>query len=99
MFKCRLFGVSSIPFGDYFERAIRQRSLKLQCVRYRRAQPSLDVFLALQDTGMAFGWIVPISALASVVRNPKMSLAVSPSLSLRTDFYLVQIQANFANVQ
>jgi hypothetical protein len=32
-------------------------------------------------TGMAFGWMAPTSAFGSVVRNAKMSLAVSPSLT------------------
>src|SRR3954468_22271974 len=47
-------------------------------------------------TGIAFGWMAPTSALGSVVRNAKMSLVVSPSLTFRTDVQLVQMPAKQA---
>src|SRR6202051_1196030 len=47
-------------------------------------------------TGIAFGWIAPTSLLASVVRNPKRSLVVSPSFTFRTDVHRVQIPAKQA---
>ena len=47
-------------------------------------------------TGIAFGWMAPTSAFGSVVRNAKMSLVVSPSLTLRTDVQLVQMPAKQA---
>ena len=42
-------------------------------------------------TGIAFGWMAPTSAFASVVRKAKMSLVVSPSFTFRTDVQLVQM--------
>ena len=47
-------------------------------------------------TGIAFGWMAPISAFGSVVRNAKMSLVVSPSLTFRTDVQLDQMPAKQA---
>jgi hypothetical protein len=48
-------------------------------------------------TGIAFGWTAPTSAFGSVVRNAKMSLVVSPSLTFRTDVQLVQMPAKQAS--
>src|SRR5450755_1785612 len=48
-------------------------------------------------TGIAFGWTAPTSAFGSVVRNAKMSLVVSPSLTFRTDVQLVQMPAKNAS--
>src|SRR6202022_1918792 len=47
-------------------------------------------------TGIALGWMAPTSAFGSVVRNAKMSLVVSPSLTFRTDVQLVQMPAKQA---
>src|ERR1044071_6510235 len=40
-------------------------------------------------TGIALGWMVPTSAVGSVVRKAKRSLLVSPSLTFRTEVQLV----------
>src|SRR5258706_16012147 len=47
-------------------------------------------------TGMALGWITPTSLLGSVVRNPKRSFVVLPSLTFRTEVQLVQSPAKKA---
>jgi len=47
-------------------------------------------------TGIACGWMAPTSAFGSFVRNAKMSLVVSPSLTFRTDVQLVQMPAKQA---
>src|SRR5258706_10790362 len=47
-------------------------------------------------TGMALGWITPTSLLGSVVRNPKRSFVVSPSLTFLTDVQFVQSPAKKA---
>src|SRR5690242_5924615 len=46
-----------------------------------QASTSSDV---VRIKGIAFGWMAPTSALGAVVRNAKMSLVVSPSLTFRT---------------
>src|ERR1700694_2835750 len=52
--------------------------------------------VVVKITGIAFGWMAPTSAFGSVVRKAKMSLVVSPSLTLRTDVQLVQMPAKQA---
>src|SRR5258708_20393898 len=48
-------------------------------------------------TGMALGWITPTSLLGSVVRNPKISFVVLPSLTFLTDVQFVQSPAKKAS--
>lgn len=47
----------------------------------------------LRITGIACGWMAPTSRLGAAVRNPKRSLVVSPSFTLRTEVHRVQIPA------
>jgi len=82
--------------GDDPQRPIRQRPLQLQDSSGGAVIQASTSFGVVKITGIAFGCMAPTSAFGSVVRNAKMSLVVSPSLTFRTDVQLVQMPAKQA---